>query len=96
MRCLTPQRGFALSCCLASVAFVASLGGLAHADGGDWAATVSFPPSEKPVALFNGKDFEGWEGNTGENGTTSISRSRTASSWPATQPTTPRLSATIC
>src|SRR5436190_11244720 len=35
----------------------------------DWASTVKFPASEKPVRLFNGKDFDGWEGNTGENGT---------------------------
>jgi hypothetical protein len=35
----------------------------------DWASTVKFPASEKPVHLFNGKDFDGWEGNTGENGT---------------------------
>lgn len=46
------------------------LSAVASADGGDWAATVSFPPSEKPVPLFNGKNFEGWEGHTGENGTT--------------------------
>src|SRR3954452_1645705 len=41
----------------------------AVADGGDWAASVNFPSSEKPVRLVNGKDFDGWEGNTGENGT---------------------------
>jgi len=35
----------------------------------DWAASVKFPASEKPVTLFNGKNFDGWEGNTGENGT---------------------------
>ncbi len=35
----------------------------------DWASSVKFPASEKPVALFNGKNFDGWEGNTGENGT---------------------------
>jgi len=35
----------------------------------DWSAGVKFPASEKPVKLFNGKDFEGWEGNTGEGGT---------------------------
>lgn len=35
----------------------------------DWSASVKFPPSEKPVKLFNGKDFEGWEGHTGEGGT---------------------------
>jgi len=29
----------------------------------DWAATVKFPASEKPVKLFNGKDLEGWEGH---------------------------------
>ena len=34
---------------------------LATAD--DWASTVKFPASEKPVRLFNGKDFEGWEGH---------------------------------
>jgi hypothetical protein len=35
----------------------------------DWSSSVKFPAGEKPVKLFNGKDFEGWEGNTGENGT---------------------------
>ena len=39
------------------------------APGDDWAASVKFPVSEKPVPLFNGKSFDGWEGNTGENGT---------------------------
>jgi 3-keto-disaccharide hydrolase len=39
------------------------------ADEADWSASVKFPVSEKPVRLFNGKDFEGWEGNTGEGGT---------------------------
>lgn len=39
------------------------------ADKEDWSSTVKFPESEKPVKLFNGKDFEGWEGNTGEGGT---------------------------
>jgi 3-keto-disaccharide hydrolase len=39
------------------------------AQEGDWASSVKFPPSEKPVRLFNGKDFDGWEGNTGEGGT---------------------------
>ena len=35
----------------------------------DWAASVKFPDNETPMKLFNGKDFEGWEGNTGEGGT---------------------------
>lgn len=35
----------------------------------DWSASVKFPEGEKPVKLFNGKDLEGWEGNTGEGGT---------------------------
>ena len=35
----------------------------------DWSASVKFPASEKPVKLFNGKDFDGWYGNTGEGGT---------------------------
>ncbi len=30
----------------------------------DWSTSVKFPESEKPVPLFNGKNFEGWEGNT--------------------------------
>jgi 3-keto-disaccharide hydrolase len=42
---------------------------VAMAADADWASTVKFPASEKPVKLFNGKDFEGWEGNTGEGGT---------------------------
>src|SRR5438105_7285567 len=35
----------------------------------DWASSVRFPASENPVRLFNGKNFDGWEGNTGEGGT---------------------------
>jgi hypothetical protein len=35
----------------------------------DWSSSVKFPDSEKPVRLFNGKDFTGWHGNTGEGGT---------------------------
>jgi len=35
----------------------------------NWAATVKFPTGEKPVNLFDGKSFDGWEGNTGEGGT---------------------------
>jgi hypothetical protein len=35
----------------------------------DWSSSVKFPEGERPVRLFNGKDFEGWEGNTGEAGT---------------------------
>lgn len=35
----------------------------------DWSTSVKFPEGEKPVKLFNGKDLEGWEGNTGEGGT---------------------------
>ena len=30
----------------------------------DWSQSIKFPESEKPVALFNGKDLTGWEGNT--------------------------------
>ncbi|MFT5524746.1 MAG: hypothetical protein ACI9G1_001158 [Pirellulaceae bacterium] len=34
----------------------------------DWSEQQipKFPNSEKPVKLFNGKDFDGWEGNTGK------------------------------
>jgi 3-keto-disaccharide hydrolase len=39
------------------------------ADDENWAATVKFPDGEKPVKLFDGKSFDGWEGNTGEGGT---------------------------
>jgi hypothetical protein len=35
----------------------------------DWSSSVKFPEGEKPVKLFNGKDLEGWDGNTGEGGT---------------------------
>jgi hypothetical protein len=34
----------------------------------NWAASVKFPEGEKPIQLFNGQDFDGWEGNTGEGG----------------------------
>lgn len=30
----------------------------------NWSHSVKFPEKEKPVHLFNGKDFQGWEGNT--------------------------------
>jgi hypothetical protein len=30
----------------------------------DWASSVTFPEQEQPVRLFNGQDFDGWEGNT--------------------------------
>lgn len=30
----------------------------------DWSKSVKFPKDEKPVTLFNGKDFSGWEGHT--------------------------------
>lgn len=38
-------------------------------DKENWATTVKFPEGEKPAKLFDGKSFEGWEGNTGEGGT---------------------------
>ena len=28
----------------------------------DWSASVKFPAGEKPVKLFNGKDFNDWGG----------------------------------
>ncbi len=31
--------------------------------GANWPASVKFAESEKPVALFNGKDLTGWKGN---------------------------------
>ena len=29
----------------------------------DWSQSIKFPESEKPAALFNGKDLTGWDGN---------------------------------
>ena len=51
------------------VAVIYSLMLASPGSGQDWAATVKFPESEKPMPLFNGKNFDGWEGNTGEGGT---------------------------
>jgi hypothetical protein len=51
------------------ILFLAAVPSLLSAAEADWASSVKFPASEKPVHLFNGKDFEGWEGNTGEGGT---------------------------
>lgn len=61
MRCFWLAVMTGVAACLAENAAIA--------DGGNWAVSVNFPASEKPVALFNGRDFEGWEGNTGEHGT---------------------------
>ena len=40
-----------------------------HARGADqdWAGSVKLPPAEKKsrIALFNGRDLAGWEGNVG-------------------------------
>ncbi len=38
------------------------------ADSGGWTEqqTSKLPKSETPVHLFNGKDFSGWEGQTGK------------------------------
>jgi hypothetical protein len=62
-----------LRCCfwttLACLALVASLQAEDKKESADWSASVKFPASEKPTPLFNGKDFTGWEGNTGAEGT---------------------------
>lgn len=50
-------------CTLILIAIV-TLGNSAAALADDWASTVKFPASEKPIKLFNGKDFTGWEGHT--------------------------------
>jgi hypothetical protein len=46
-----------------------SVAAIASAQEADWSSSVKFPEGETPVKLFNGRDFEGWEGNTGEGGT---------------------------
>src|SRR5437763_1674371 len=65
---------FLLSLTVLSLAAAALLPTLLRAEDkdkpeGDWSASVKFPEGEKPVKLFNGKDLEGWEGNTGAGGT---------------------------
>jgi hypothetical protein len=45
-----------------------SVAAIASAQEADWSSSVKFPEGETPVKLFNGQDFEGWEGNTGEGG----------------------------
>jgi hypothetical protein len=54
-------------CALVGVTLIPALA--LEASAADWSSSVKFPESEKPVPLFNGQDFEGWEGNTGEGGT---------------------------
>ena len=54
-------------CAAAALIFLLAAVSASRAD--DWSSSVKFPASEKPVNLFNGKNFDGWEGNTGENGT---------------------------
>jgi len=62
----------------------------------DWSASVKFPEGEKPAKLFNGKDLEGWEGNTGAGGTPKYFTVKGGSSWPATRRRMPPRSATTC
>ena len=64
-------RQVALAAVVAFTTFTAASLAAAEKKGSeaDWSASVKFPASEKPTPLFNGKDFEGWEGNTGEGGT---------------------------
>ena len=58
----------ALHCAILTAVCISSACG-EDKPGGDWASSVKFPDGEKPVKLFNGKDLEGWEGNTGEGST---------------------------
>lgn len=51
---------------LSLVLAMAPISLLAADKAADWSSTVKFPEKEKPVALFNGKDTEGWEGHTGK------------------------------
>ena len=57
--------------CLCAGLILASVSSVPAQDKphGDWASSVKFPEGETPVKLFNGQDFEGWAGNTGEGGT---------------------------
>lgn len=52
-----------------ALACVAAYVSLVLAAEEDWSSTVKFPASEQPVKLFNSKDFDGWYGNTGDDGT---------------------------
>ncbi|MFN0017834.1 MAG: DUF1080 domain-containing protein [Pirellulaceae bacterium] len=68
------KKFFLVSLTVLSLSAAALLATAARADDkdkkeADWSASVKFPEGEKPVKLFNGKDLEGWEGNTGEAGT---------------------------
>ena len=63
MRAFTTLTAFLGALCVLGVSPASA------ADEKDWSSTVKFPEREKPVKLFNGKDLEGWEGNTGEGGT---------------------------
>ena len=42
---------------------IAALFFAAASPAADWASSVKFPETEKPVPLFNGKDLSGWKGN---------------------------------
>jgi hypothetical protein len=61
-------RRFAWACLLFAASSPGFISGARAADddkpSDDWSASVKFPENERPVKLFNGKDFEGWEGHT--------------------------------
>lgn len=56
-----PLEGFAGS---GKAPFSFALAATGSPTAADWSKSVKFPQDEKPVALFNGKDFTGWEGHT--------------------------------
>jgi hypothetical protein len=53
----------------ALLAFSSLMAAVGAAAEPDWASSIKFPASEKPVKLFDGQDFSGWEGNNGADGT---------------------------
>jgi type 1 glutamine amidotransferase len=59
----TPAAGYAGSG-KGPLSFQVKLASGGEPTAADWSSSVKFPKSEKPVRLFNGKDFTGWEGHT--------------------------------
>lgn len=68
MRCISAR---VISVCLFSSAILICFAAVSRAAepasdeaaAADWSSAVKFPASEKPVPLFNGQDFTGWEGH---------------------------------
>ena len=68
LRCPAMKTKLLPLACVVGIVLTLQLASRSHpvqaAKDAGWSESVKFPSKEKPVPLWNGKDFEGWEGHT--------------------------------